>query len=83
MFCHKCGMSLPQDSKFCPFCGTDIEDTQPDQAPEASEVKANATNNHIRSATPIFAKPEAAAPETESVQQEVSPRTLIKRKLHP
>lgn len=83
MFCHKCGMSLPQDSQFCPFCGTDIEDIQPDQAPEASEVKANATNSHIRSAAPIFAKPEAAAPETESVQKEVSPPDTYKTETPP
>ncbi len=72
MFCHECGMPLPQDSQFCPFCGTDLKDAQPDKAPEASEVRTNATTNHIRSAIPPFAKPEAMAPETESVQEEVS-----------
>ena len=74
MFCHKCGMSLPQDSQFCPFCGTDIEDIQPTSS--GSEQKSR---QMLQIATSgllpfYFAKPEAAA-ETESVQKEVSPDT--------
>jgi len=29
--CSNCGRSMPQDSKFCPYCGTPITDTSPYQ----------------------------------------------------
>ncbi|MFA7222823.1 MAG: zinc ribbon domain-containing protein [Bacilli bacterium] len=24
MYCHKCGKQIPDDAKFCPYCGEDV-----------------------------------------------------------
>ena len=46
MYCDKCGKQIPEDSGFCPFCGTQQEDTSQDQPsspprPQPSETVPN------------------------------------------
>ena len=39
MFCIKCGKELPNESKFCPFCGTRVPEDKPIEKEVKEEVK--------------------------------------------
>jgi len=36
MYCRKCGNQLPEESTFCPFCGSKIEATEPEKPSPAA-----------------------------------------------
>ena len=41
MFCTKCGFNLPDDVKFCPNCGTTVENTQSEQQTAQTDAAQN------------------------------------------
>ena len=47
MFCTNCGKVLPNDSKFCPACGTSV-----DESSEKEECNAKAADSNILTEIP-------------------------------
>lgn len=41
MFCRKCGTELPEGGKFCPSCGTAVEQSN------SSNVEGNSSPNPV------------------------------------
>ena len=56
MFCHRCGKTLPPDSKFCNGCGTGITSEQPNLASQTfSSVRVPLTTGK---STPLEISPQ-------------------------
>ena len=47
MFCAKCGQQIPDDSKFCEFCGASFEESAGDQGSAANASPVDAIKNNV------------------------------------
>lgn len=76
MFCTNCGNQIPDDTRFCPFCGVRIA-----PVPEDSEVPAEPAPSEPASAEPSPAEPtpEEPAPAEPSETPETASRRSLDR----
>jgi hypothetical protein len=45
MFCHNCGKQIPDDSKFCPYCGQVSDNPTPSPSDKYVEVPTKDSRN--------------------------------------
>lgn len=80
MFCRKCGKEFPDDSMFCPKCGTAVFNEKEPEVPETiQEAKKTVNDNavfHDIESSPTNIKPKANG-EDEVVEQRNHWKTAI------
>jgi len=47
MYCKECGKQIPEDSKYCPFCGTNLADVTPMVPKHFDETKTHIDQHRL------------------------------------
>ena len=74
MFCYNCGKEIPENSLYCPFCGTQVNVavTGEPTAPVAEEPKADSEPVQ----EPVADSPEAEPVAEEPAEREMAPHAI-------
>ncbi|HHW93687.1 MAG TPA: zinc-ribbon domain-containing protein [Clostridiaceae bacterium] len=68
MYCHNCGTSLPSETEFCPFCGTNLKNEQSNTIPEKNTITSAHVPNSFTPNTPsVLGRTETTDMETEQI----------------